>query len=284
MTAVELGPGVYELTDDEYFGPALATTTLSSTGARELLKPGGPARFRHAIDNGTLEIRREFDVGHAVHTLVLGAGPELVMVRGTGTNPDEWRKTEDKDRVAKLRAEGKVPLRTSDYATAMLMAKAVLEHPIAAKLLTGGQPERTLIWRDPATGVMCRAKADWLRTDGIVDLKTTESAAPDALSKAAHNYGYAIQAAFYLRGFRLLDLDAVVQREPFFVHIAVEKTPPYLVHVNQLTERAIAWGDRQVSQALEIFRDCTAAGEWPGYPTDEITDIDLPAWVRTEEF
>jgi hypothetical protein len=75
-----------------------------------------------------------------------------------------------------------------------------------------------------------------------------------------------------------------VQREPFFVHIAVEKTAPYLVHVNQLTDRAMAWGDRKVSEALEIFRDCTASGIWPGYPTDEITDIDLPAWVRTEEY
>jgi hypothetical protein len=128
---------------------------------------------------------------------------------------------------------------------------------------------------------MCRAKADWLRADGIVDLKTTESAAPDALSKAAHNYGYAIQAPFYLRGFRELRQLAA---EPFFVHIAVEKTPPYLVHVNQLTERAMAWGDRQVTEALEIYRDCTASGEWPGYPTDEITDIDLPGWVRTEEY
>jgi hypothetical protein len=35
---------------------------------------------------------------------------------------------------------------------------------------------------------------------------------------------------------------------------------------------------------MEIFRDCTASGVWPGYPLHEITDIDLPAWVRTEEF
>jgi hypothetical protein len=161
------------------------------------------------------------------------------------------------------------------------MATAVRSHPLAKKLLVSGEPEKTLVWPDPITGMPCRAKADWLRPDGIVDLKTCESAAPDALSKSAHNYGYAIQAPFYLRGFRALRPEGL---DPFFVHIAVEKTPPYLVHVNQLTERAMGWGDRQVSQALEIYRDCTAAGQWPGYPLDEITDIDLPAWVRTEEF
>lgn len=276
------GPGVYNLTDEEYFGPALASTTLSSTGARVLLAPGGPARYRHQADTGTVEIRREFDLGHAVHTYVLGSGPLPVEFAGTGANPEAWQKNDDKAAVAALRAAGKVPLRPSDFAAAQAMAKAVADHPIAAKLLDRGEPERTLVWRDPVTGVMCRAKVDWLRPDGIVDLKTTESAAPDALSKAAHNYGYAIQAPFYLRGFRLLNLD--LEREPFFVHIAVEKTAPYLVHVSQLTERATAWGDRQVSEALEIYRDCTAAAEWPGYPLDEITDIDLPAWVRTEEW
>jgi hypothetical protein len=280
MTTVDTyGPGIHELTDEEYFGPALSSTTLSSTGARLLLAPGGPARFRHQADAGTVETRREFDLGHAVHTLVLGAGPEPVRV-----SAEKWLSNAVKEQVAILRAEGKVPLRPSDYDAAAAMAAAVRKHPIAAKLLTAGEPEKTLIWRDPATGVLCRSKVDWLRPDGIVDLKTTESAAPDALSKAALNYGYAIQAPFYLRGFRLLELDRTVQREPFFVHIAVEKTAPYLVHVNQLTERAMAWGDRQVSQALEIYRDCTAAGEWPGYPTDEITDIDLPGWVRTEEY
>jgi hypothetical protein len=287
MTAATVAhdTGVFDLDDEAYFTSPLARASLSSTGARELLKPGGPARFRHHMDAGTLEVRREFDVGHAVHTLVLGAGPEPIAVVGTGKGgPNAWQNQADKDLVAQARAAGRVPLRPADMAAAEAMAAAVRAHPIAAKLFTAGQPERTLIWRDPATGVLCRAKADWLRPDGIVDLKTTESAAPDALSKAAHNYGYAIQAPFYLRGFRLLDLDGAVQREPFFVHIAVEKTAPYLVHVNQLTERAMAWGDRKVSEALEIFRDCTASGIWPGYPTDEITDIDLPAWVRTEEW
>jgi PDDEXK-like domain of unknown function (DUF3799) len=278
------GPGVHQLTDEEYFGPALSSTTLSSTGARELLKPGGPARYRHQLDTGTTVVKREYDLGHAVHTLVLGAGPEPVEVAGDGKNPDAWQTNTTKDKVAKFRTEGKVPLRPSDYDAAVAMATAVHDHPLARKLLAAGQPERTLIWRDQATGVLCRAKADWLRPDGIVDLKTTESAAPDALSKAAHNHGYAIQAPFYLRGFRALDVDRAIGPVPFFVHVAVEKEPPYLVHVNQLTERAIAWGDRQVSAALEIYRDCTASGIWPGYPLDEITDIDLPGWVRTEEW
>ena len=276
-------PGVHELTDEEYFSPALASTTLSASGAKELLRPGGPARFKHRLDAGTVEVKREYDLGHAVHRLVLGAGPKLIRITGTGAGgPDAWQNKYDKAKVERARKVGAVPMRPSDWDAAQAMAAAVRAHPIARVLLLAGRPEQTLIWQCPTTGVWCRAKADWLRTDGIVDLKTAESAAPEALSKSAHSYGYTIQAAFYLRGFRLLNLDA--RRDPYFVHVSVEKEPPHLVHVHQLTERAITYGDRLVSQALEIYRDCTASGNWPGYPLDEITDIDLPAWVRTEDW
>ena len=280
MTAVTLEPGIYELADDEYFGPELASTTLSSTGARELLKPGGPARFRHRADAGTVETKRAYDLGHGFHTLTLGAGPQPVLFPGTGKNPEAWQKEDDKAAVAKLRAEGKVPLRPKDWAAAHAMRDAVWAHPIASKLLAEILPEQTLIWRDAATGVPCRAKVDGLRPDGMVDLKSAESADEDSLSKALYNHGYAIQAPFYLRGFRDRFPDVV----PFFSFIAVEKEPPYLVHVTQLTERAMTWGDRQVSQALEIYRDCQESGIWPGYPEDQITDIDLPAWIKTEEW
>jgi hypothetical protein len=278
MTAIE--PGVYPLTDEQYFAASLAKATLSSTGAKELIKPGGPARFRHKADAGTLTVKREYDLGHGVHTLVLGSGPEPVLFPGTGKNPEAWQKEDDKAAVAKLRAEGKVPLRPSDHAAALAMAAAVKAHPIAGKLFTRGEPERAIIWRDPATGVMCRLKADWLRADGIVDLKTAESADGDALSKAVNNHGYYIQDAFYRRGFRAAHPGV----EPFFAFVVVEKAAPHLVHVVQLKERATSHGDRKVSEALERYRDCTASGVWPGFPEDEITEIDLPAWVRTEEW
>lgn len=277
MTAVDLGPGVHQLTDEQYFAPDLARATLSSTGAKELLKPGGPARFRHQQDAGAVEVKREFDVGHAVHTLVLGSGPPLVRI-----DAEEWRTKAVKEEVAAVREAGGVPMRPSDYDAAYAMYAAVYAHPIARKLFTRGLPERTLIWPDPTAGVLCRAKADWLRSDGIVDLKTTPDAADAALSKSAHNFGYYVQAAFYARGFRAVD--GPFGPDPFFAFVSVERPAPHLVHVWQLSERALAYGDRKVSEALEIFRDCTASGIWPGYPEDEITEIDLPAWVRTEEY
>jgi hypothetical protein len=167
VTAVQLEPGVYELTDEEYFSSHLASTTLSSTGARRLLDC--PAKFRHDQLHGR-KGKREFDVGHAAHQLVLGAGPALVYV-----DAEEWRTKAVKEQVAAIREAGAVPLRPSDWDAVHDMASALLTHPLAPKLFTRGDPERTLIWRDAATGVPCRAKADWLRPDGIVDYKTART-------------------------------------------------------------------------------------------------------------
>jgi len=276
MTAVvaPAEPGVYELTDDEYFGPALASTTLSSTGVRELL--ACPAKFRYRQQHVQPDTRA-FDVGHAAHQLVLGAGPELVRIEA-----DKWLSNAVKAEVAAVRERGAVPLRPSDWDTVHAMAAAVQEHRLAPRLFVQGAPERTLIWRDETTGVPCRAKVDYLGDDGIVDYKTTDSASPESLRKSVYNFGYYIQAAFYLRGFRRLDATGQ-RRAPYFVFVAQEKDPPYLVTVFQLTDEALAYGDRKCAEALEKYRDCVAADVWPGYSTG-IEDIALPAWVRTEEW
>lgn len=277
LTAIP-GPGVHDLTDEEYFASDLARASLSSTGVRELLV--APAKFRW----NQLHPRppkKTFDVGHAAHQLVLGAGPELVLI-----DADEWRTKAVKEEVQAVRDRGAVPLKPADWEAVHGMAEMLLRHPHAPKLLSRGEPEKTLVWVDDATGVLCRAKADWLRADGIVDYKTCDRADDDSLTRAVHNYGYAIQAAFYLRGWRALHPDVGIgpQREPFFAFVAQEKDAPYLVNVFQLSDRALAYGDRKCTEALEIYRDCLAADVWPGYRTDDITEIDLPGWVRTEEY
>jgi hypothetical protein len=269
------GVGVHDLTDDEYFTGELARTSLSSTGVRELLVC--PAKFRHNQQHPRPP-KRTFDVGHAAHQLVLGAGPELVVIEA-----EEWRSKAVKEEVEAVRARGAVPLRPSDWLAVVEMAKALTSHPLAPKLLTRGQPEKTLIWRDEKTDVLCRAKADYLRADGIVDYKTCDRADTDSLTRTVHGWGYYAQAAWYLRGMWAA-LPRVSTDVPFFAFVAQEKDAPYLVHVFQLSDRALTYGDRRCDEALEKYRDCVAADEWPGYPCDDITEIDLPGWVRTEEY
>ncbi|HEY6115272.1 MAG TPA: hypothetical protein VI172_04870, partial [Candidatus Dormibacteraeota bacterium] len=68
-------PGIYDMSEAEYH----AHPALSFSAAKKLLHPSCPAIFRHAQDNPQPH-KREFDLGHAAHKVVLGEGSELHVI------------------------------------------------------------------------------------------------------------------------------------------------------------------------------------------------------------
>jgi hypothetical protein len=271
-------PGVYDLPDDLYHADPVPGGSLSSSGARKLLPPHCPARFRYELDHPK-PYKKAFDIGHAAHKPVLGAGPDLVRIDAA-----EWRTDAIKDEVAKVRAAGGVPLKPSEYEQVHGMADALRRHPVAAALFdpTRGQPEQSLFWLDDETGVWCRARLDWLPSPRngrliVPDYKTCRSANPEHLQRTIYDYGYFIQAFWYLDGVKALGLGD----DPAFVFCAQEKEPPYLVTVFEVDSTALELGQRQSNEARQIFAQCASSGVWPGYSAD-IELISLPPWVERQ--
>lgn len=264
-------PGVYEMPEDEYH----AHRALSSSGARALLPPSCPEIFHHEREHRR-PAKREFDLGHAAHMLVLGDGPELHVV-----GADNWRKDATKAERDAAYACGAVPLLPEEFDTVQAMAAKLRQHPRAAELFEdGGIAEQSLFWRDPTTGMECRARPDWLTPRRIVDYKTTVSAEPGAISKSVANYGYAVQEVFYRAGAVELDL---IEPDAPFLFVFQSKNPPYLVTVVELDDDWRRIGHDKMRRALEIFRDCTEADVWPGY-SDDIETISPPTWyVRAHD-
>src|SRR5690606_5815050 len=168
-------------------------------------------------------------------------------------------------------------LTPDEWDQCMAMREAVAAHPIARKLLEG-EAERSAIWRDPDTGVLCKGRFDEIsRSVGaITDLKTTTDASPEAFSRAIYRYGYYLQAAHYLSGAKALDLPA-----EFFVFIAIEKDPPYAVAVYHVRGDAIQAGLDELRLLLELYARCEESSIWPGYPAEAV-EIDLPPWAYRE--
>lgn len=162
------------------------------------------------------------------------------------------------------------------------MRDAVMDHPVAARLLTGvaGKAEQSAYWLDPVTGELCRCRPDYWRQDGIlVDLKTTDDASQEAFSKSVANWRYHVQHPFYLDGctqaIRQANLDLV---EPtHFLFLVVEKKPPYAVAVYQLDLESVELGRQQYRQDLDVFHQCKQSGHWPGYG-DRILQVGVPQW------
>lgn len=306
--------GVHDLPAEVYHRDPVPAGSLSSTDARDddwgLLPPSCPARFRYAKDHP--EVRKPktaWDIGHAAHKLVLGIGPELVLV-----DRPRWDTNEVKERLRAIRADGNVPLKAADFQAVHDMADAIRKHPIASVLFNPkrGKAEQSLFWVDSRTGVWRRARLDWYPyfntyRDGrpvngtglpgrviIPDYKTCVSADPQKLEKAVYDHGYHQQADWYLDAFKATcpagqhpDFQAA------FVFVCQEKTPPYLVEVIEPDAMALRIGAYLNRQAVDTYASCVASGRWPGYSAtanylrtgrwpahDDVELVGLPGWVE----
>lgn len=246
-----------DLTEAEYH----AHPALSYSVGKLLLR--SPQHYLHRLANR--EELTEFDVGHAIHSMVLGVGADIVEIPH-----DTYRTKEAREMRDAAYAEGKVPVKTADLLPAREAAEAVLAHPTARGWLEReGAVELPLFATDPETGIDIRGKLDKLVdfTDGLkvpVDLKTVTDARPAKVFASIRDYDYDLQAAIYRA---LVHLALGVKSGPY-VLIAVEKAAPYGVACYQLAhEDFFAAGElklRTVLARAKALRD--NPDDWPGYP------------------
>ncbi|MFJ3084655.1 PD-(D/E)XK nuclease-like domain-containing protein [Streptomyces halstedii] len=260
-------------------------TSISSSGLRKLLNPGCPAQFKYDRDHPQPH-KKEFDLGHAAHLLVLGEGPELDVL-----DFDNYLTKAAKAARDEARHMGAVPLLRHEYEQVEAMAEAIRQHPLAGPLFAPGTgtAEQSIFWTDPATGVRCRIRPDFLKQlPGLtlcVDYKTIKSADPDTVSKTIRDHGYHQQDAFYTDGlYAALGADDVR-----FVFVFQSKIAPYLVTVRELADQNRDIGRAKNERALRIYADCENTGIWPDWtgPVTDIPTISMPTWAvlnETEEY
>jgi hypothetical protein len=256
--------------------------SLSQSGAKLLLPPSTPAKFRWAMDNPP-EPKPVFNFGQLAHKLVLGKGAAIAEIDAADYRTKAAQALRDEAYEA-----GEIPALTHELVKAREMYRAVQMHPTAGRIfLLEGKPEVSMYADDPDTGVRLRGRADWL-TKGqmigigdrlvIVDFKTAMSARPEDFARSVANYSYHLQAAWYLELAKELKLDT----NPLFLFVVVEKLAPHLVSVIELDSEAIAEGRRLRRKALDIYQECMTSMEWPGY-SDGIVPISLPLWALDDD-
>lgn len=227
------------------------------------------------------------NLGSAAHAWILepGKASEQVMVMPHDINRrTKAGKAEYEDAI--YRAGDRVVVTASEVIALDGMAEAVHKNKAAHELLSQGQAETSLLWKDTETGLMCRGRPDWYREDGIVvDLKTCQDARRDPFSKSAATYRYHVQAAYYLWG--LSSLGLIPEDTSSFVFICIEKTPPYGVAVYSLDTEDIERGAREFRADLNRYAEVQnqiAAGDvdkCPSYP-ETILSLSLPGWARNQ--
>lgn len=244
---------------------------LSSTEARLLLQ--SPAKYRWRKDNPPLiDDSPKFDIGKAVHAKVLGQGAEVVIVEA-----EDWRSKTARDARQEARDAGKAPLLTREFEAVNAMAESVLAHPTARALLAQPGDTEVSVFAD-VDSVPVRARFDFLpdATDKrtvAVDLKTCMDASKRGFESSVAKYEYAVQRAWYIDAYETV----TGQTDTEMIFVAVEKEPPYLVAVHQLPVTWAERGHEMSIRARKTWAECTAAGDWPGYP-EAVQVLDEPMW------
>lgn len=238
-----------------------ARPELSSTGARRILD--SPARFNYWRTHPEAP-KREFDLGSAVHSKVLGVGYGIEVL-----DFKDFRTNAAKEAEADARARGLIPVLQRVYDEVGPIAESVLAHPTARLFFEqDGNPEVSVFSTDRETGVQMRARFDFLpkRQKGrrvAVDLKTSGLAvSPSAFARSVARHGYDVQDGHYKHTEGDPDLE--------MVFIAVEVEPPYLVSLNALDREFAEIGAKRAARARRLFAECTASGMWPGYAMEVV--------------
>ncbi|MFT4295618.1 MAG: PD-(D/E)XK nuclease-like domain-containing protein [Micropruina sp.] len=260
-------PGLYAgIADDVYHADPVPAGSLSVSGAKVLAEV--PARYHYDLTHPAAP-RREFDHGHAAHQLVLGVGQQIVELAA-----DNWRSPKVRAVADEQRAAGRIPLLAPDAAMVRAMRDQLRQHPRAVELLSGDGQAEISAFREIDPGVWLRARFDWLAPGRVVDYKTAVSADPAVFVRRAVEYGYHMQAAWYLDMAEALGCDV----RDGFRFVVQEKRPPYLVSVVRLDDDTVDLGRAWNAFAIALWRDCRASGEWPGYPAGDVT-VTAPPWT-----
>lgn len=270
---------VLDLDEQEYH----AHPALSSTQARKLLD--SPARYKWDRDHPQAP-KKEFDLGTAVHSKVLGTGAPTVAI------PDELLASNGaastaaaKAWIAEQRAAGKTPVKAAVAQQVDDMTEAVLAHPIARSLFEQpGDAEASVFATDPETGVAMRSRFDFLPDftapePTAVDLKTSaKGAAPEDFARTVANFGYHVQEWWYLHQYGLVTGDFTMPMK----FVVAEVEPPYLVGVYSLAPEFAEIAAAKGRRALETYAACVAADEFPGYPINP-DPLQPPTWLMFQE-
>jgi len=157
------------------------------------------------------------------------------------------------------------------------MRDAVLAHRVAGPLLRAqGHSEVSCFWKDPKTGLGCKARIDRVCTAGqcLIDLKSSASPKADAFARSIYDYGYYIQDPFYREGWET----CTGQAWPM-LFVVCKNEAPWNVVVYRIGPESRGIGANLIHELMEKYVACVEAKLFPSYADDEVMDIEMPLWA-----
>ncbi|WP_324195831.1 PD-(D/E)XK nuclease-like domain-containing protein [Nocardia cyriacigeorgica] len=200
------------------------------------------------------------------------------------TGFDKWQSNDAKARVAEIREAGGIPLRPKDFDAVHQAAENLRNHERVRRWLASGEPELSVYHRDPVTGVMLRARADWVhwidaRTALILDVKKSRAEGPDEFRESVEKFGYDCQQDWYQAAFAAHGITTA------FEFGVICSDPPYEPYVVDLSDRYLERAAERNRRAIDIYAACRESGHWPSHGDgDHSNHIQPSRWAYKEDY
>ena len=266
-----VNPGLYDnMSFEDYLAiPAISSSSIKA-GCRTM------AHMAHQWTN-KIEPTPVMQFGTLTDTLLFEPATFAARFFVTPDKIDRRKKTQIAEWEAL--AGGRDLIDPETLARSRATIAGIYKHKTAAKLLTTpGLAQLVAVWHDPATGLLCKARADRAVVGVIgLDVKCSHSAAPADFARTATNLRYAIQAAHYEDGF-----EVVTGIKTPWVFVVIEDDEPHKCATYTLPPDVMACARQSIRRITHAFAEAQQTGDWSGYP-DEVVELPMPPWAARVE-
>jgi hypothetical protein len=256
--------------EDYHANKAIGSTTIKSISK-------SPANFYFNKFTGS----KSAHIGSAVHCKLLEPDVfdrEYLIMPDIHTRSSrqfkELAESYDEDKIL-IKGEGHIVKKMCDF--------AMLNNEFVYYMMSPGESELSMFATCPRTGLQLKCRFDRYSDQHQypLDIKTCRDISPRGFSQAFLQYGYHIQAAFYLY---VLEL-ATGRKLNQFCFFAIENSAPYRNCMYFIDEDSLELGRAEMFKALDLLVLCQEHEElkYSGIvlPNDS---IGLPSYVFDDEF
>lgn len=261
-----------------------AADAVSQSELKEFGNAASPLHFKARKPK---EPTPDMEFGVVSHTAILQ--PEL-LASSYYERPDEYLHKEKNGEVTKKKWNGNadvckkwleertdLPILTSEKVKAVTkIAERIRFIPEVSAALKTGQKELSHIKRDLETGLLLKCRVDLQAVDAdgkiwIFDFKKVQSgcATEREFAKSCANYGYFIQASYYLN----------ITGADRFIFVPFDDDEPYDACLFEPGPDELSLGYRQWRKLLNDYAKCKKEDLWPGYPSG-IRNLNMPKWME----
>jgi len=165
--------------------------------------------------------------------------------------------------------EGVDAIRVQEYKQIKVIFRKIHEDPHIAKLLEGGDREKSAYWH--IFGVDVKVRPDLINKEEkfILDVKTCHSLEGHQFEDAVTRFGYHIQARLYMLIAGIIDEVEYVD----YYWLVVEKRPPFRLQLVKMPQGLMDEAWESLLTSIATYKYCSACDDWPEHLSSESKNI-----------